>query len=121
MTRGMKLLLIAPLALAAIALFIFLGGWIVMSLWNWLLPPLFGWPQLGFWQALALLVLCRILFGSWGGGHRGHSRWRERMRARAEEKCRNLSPEEREAFRQKIRQRWGFDPGADAPAEQRRP
>ena len=120
MTRGMKLLLIAPLALAAMALFIFLGGWVVMSLWNWLLPPLFGWHTLTFWQALALLVLCRILFGNWSAGRgSGGGRWRERMRARMEEKCRNLSPEEREAFRQKIRQRWGFDPGA--PAEPRQP
>ena len=113
MTRGMKILLFAPLALAAMVLFVFFGGWIVMSLWNWLLPSLFGWPQLGFWQALALLVLCRILFGNWSGG-RGHggSRWRERMRARMEEKARNMSPEEREQFRQKMRQRWGFDPGA---------
>ena len=38
-----------------------------MHLWNWLLPPLFGWRTLGFWQALGLLALCRILFGGLGG------------------------------------------------------
>ena len=33
---------IAPLAIIAIPLFIFIGGEVVMHLWNWLLPPLFG-------------------------------------------------------------------------------
>src|ERR1700752_3348636 len=54
---------IAPLAIVAIPLFIFVGGEVVMHLWNWLLPPLFGWRTLGFWQALGLLAPCRILFG----------------------------------------------------------
>jgi len=44
------------------AVFITIGGWIVMSLWNWLGPELFGLRQVTFWQALGLLVLCRILF-----------------------------------------------------------
>jgi hypothetical protein len=37
-----------------------------MHLWNWLLPPLFGWRQITFWQALGILALCRILFGGFG-------------------------------------------------------
>ena len=49
------------------ALFIVIGGEVVMHLWNWLLPPLFGWRQITFWQALGLLALCRILFGGIGG------------------------------------------------------
>jgi hypothetical protein len=32
----------APLAIVGMAVFITIGGWIVMLLWNWLLPPLFG-------------------------------------------------------------------------------
>ena len=47
-------------------LFIALGGEVVRLLWNWLLPPLFGWAQITFWQALGLLALCRILFGGFG-------------------------------------------------------
>ncbi len=47
-------------------LFIAIGGEIVLHLWNWLLPPLFGWRQITFWQALGLLALCRILFGGFG-------------------------------------------------------
>ena len=67
-----KMILIAPFAIAGIALFIFLGGWIVMSLWNWLLPALFGWRMITFWQALGMLILCRILFGG-ASGWRGWS------------------------------------------------
>src|SRR5215467_14166164 len=62
---------IIPAALIAIPLFLFIGGQVVMHLWNWLLPPLFGWRALTFWQALGLLALCRILFGGLGH-HNGH-------------------------------------------------
>jgi hypothetical protein len=48
----------------AIALFIFIGGELVMHLWNWLLPPLFGWRQINFWQAFGLLALCRFCLGA---------------------------------------------------------
>ena len=91
---------IAPLAIIAIPLFIFVGGEIVMHLWNWLLPPLFGWRMLGFWQALGLLALCRILFGRLGGprGPRG-----PRFRG-----CRKMSPEERERFRKAMDEGYGF-------------
>ena len=62
-----KLILFAPLILLGSALFVALGGEIVRLLWNWLLPSLFGWPRITFWQALGLLALCRILFGGLGG------------------------------------------------------
>src|SRR6201997_3522710 len=61
-----KWFLIAPLAIMAMVLFAFIGGEIVLHLWNWLLPPLFGWRQITFWQALGMLALCRILFGGLG-------------------------------------------------------
>ena len=105
---------IIPLAILGVAAFIFIGGEIVMRLWNWLLPPLFGSRLITFWQALGLLVLCRILFGGFGmhGGSHGRSRLRKRM----EERCEYMSPEEREKFRQKMRERWGF---GTAPGEGR--
>lgn len=46
--------------------FAWIGGELEMHLWNWLLPTLFGWRLLTFWQALGLLALCRILFGGFG-------------------------------------------------------
>ena len=94
-----KFFMFAPLALLAVVLFIAIGGEIVQALWNWLLPPLFGWHEVTFWQALGLLVLCRILFGGFGGGAHRRSEWRHRIRERMEQ----MTPEEREAMRWK----WG--------------
>ena len=101
---------IAPLAIVAIPLFIFVGGEVVMHLWNWLLPPLFGWRTLGFWQALGLLALCRILFG--GLGHRGPRGPRGPRFGRG---CRKMSPEEREKFRRGIDEGYNVgSPGTTA-------
>ena len=94
----------APLVILVFLLFVALGGQIVRLLWNGLLPPLFGFSQITFWQALGLLALCRILFG--GFGHHGSGR--SSVRRRMEERCRNMSPEERERFRQRMRERFGF-------------
>jgi len=106
MTRKMKLIFIAPLAILGIFLFIAIGGEIVLQLWNWLLPPLFGWRQITFWQALGILVLCRILFGGWGSHGPGRSSFRRSMK----ERCEHMAPEERERFRQRMRERFGFGP-----------
>jgi hypothetical protein len=92
---------IALVAPPALVLFVWLFGEIVMHLWNWLLPMLFGWKQITFWQALGLLVLCRILFGGLGGGG---SRRRPGRRAMAE-RWESMTPEEREKFRQGMRGR----------------
>src|SRR3974390_1882665 len=37
--RWKKMIFIAPLAILAMLLFIFIGGEIVLHLWNWRLPP----------------------------------------------------------------------------------
>lgn len=97
--RGWKIALIAPLGLAAIALF----GFVVMSLWNWLAPAVFGGHAITFWQALGLLVLSRILVGGLGGGHGDDKRGRHRRMEQWEQ----MSPEERDAFRHGLRERCG--------------
>lgn len=103
--RRKKLLWIAPLAILGLAAFIFIGGEIVRLLWNWLLPSLFGWRQITFWEAVGILALCRILFGGFGG----HRSMRSSMRHRMAERWGSMSPEERERFRQRMRERCGFD------------
>lgn len=47
-----------------------LGGFLIQWLWNWLMPDLFGLPEVSIWQAYGILVLSRILFGGFpsGGG-----------------------------------------------------
>jgi hypothetical protein len=102
-----RFFLFAPLALVGFAVFVALGGLIVRSLWNALLPSLFHWPALTFWQALGLLVLSRVLFGNFGmhGAGRRH----------------RMSPEERERFHQRFGRHFGFgrpepEDGAATPA-----
>src|SRR5438128_2531641 len=97
--RLKRLIFIAPLAILGMLLFIAIGGELVLHLWNWLLPPLFGWRQITFWQALGMLLLCRILFGGLGLHGSGRSSFRRRM----EERCEHMTPEERERFRQRFR------------------
>ena len=111
--RLKRLIWIVPAAIIGIALFIAIGGEIVMYLWNWLLPPLFGWRLLTFWQAVAMLALCRILFGgvSGRGWHRSYSG------RRMAERWERMTPEEREKFRQGMRGRCGFDTPASESKE----
>ncbi len=109
-----KLLWIVPLGIVGMALFIFIGGEIVLHLWNWLLPPLFGWHVITFWQALAILILCRILFGGHGfrGRHRGDWGWRRRRWA---ERWEGMTPEERERLRERWRNCGPFGPSEPKP------
>jgi hypothetical protein len=110
MKKKWKWIFLAPLAILALLLFIALGGEIVLQLWNWLLPPLFGWRQITFWQALGILVLCRILFGGFGGHGSHRSNFRRRIRDRMADRWEHMTPEERERVRQGMQGRCGFDP-----------
>ena len=58
----------------------FLFGWVVMLLWNWLMPDIFGLKRVTYWQAWGLLILCCILFKDFGSGSSGHRSDRKRRR-----------------------------------------
>src|SRR6516225_4483515 len=105
---------LAPLAILGMLALVALGGEIVLQLWNWLLPPLFGLRQITFWQALGILVLCRILFGRLGGP----GSYRRGFRRRISERWEQMTPEERERFRQGMRGRCGLGPTASEGAGQ---
>jgi len=108
--RIMKLaLLVVPL----LVLFVAVIGFVVMSLWNWLIPALFGWKLISYWQALGLIILSRILFGGFRGavGRGGH--WRHRMMKR----CEQMTPEERERYRQGLHGCWGREEPREEPPD----
>jgi hypothetical protein len=88
-------LVLAPIF---IALVVFVVGGIVMLLWNWLLPSLFGWPEITLLQGFGLVALTRILFGGFGGGG-GGDRFEKRM-----------TPEEKERFRRRMNDRFCSTP-----------
>lgn len=66
----------SPLEIAGIILFgavaitglAILFGYIIMWLWNWLMPDLFGLTTLTYWQAVGLFILFKILLGGCGSG-----------------------------------------------------
>jgi hypothetical protein len=82
----------AWIILACLALAAFFG-FVVMVLWNELLPAIAGLPELSFWQAVGILILARVLFGGLGGmgWHHGHKN-------PLKERWQNMSDEERKAF-----------------------
>ena len=103
-----RIIKIALLAIIGVAVF----GTLVMLLWNWLMPYLFGWHAIGFWQALGLLILSRIFFGGFRapsglGRRRLMNRWDK------------MTPEEREKLREGLRGRCG--PFETRPAEPQTP
>lgn len=84
-----------------VAMALFGASLLVMILWNALMPDLFGLPSIGLFQAAGLLLLSRILFG--GFPHRG-GRWRRgRLRAKMRRKWAAMNPEERDAWREKMK------------------
>ena len=92
--RIRKMTAIGAAAITAGIVCVALVGLIVVVLWNALMPEIFGLPSIGYWQAVGLLVLSRLLFG---GFFRG---WRRGMgRPRFVRGWSNLTPEERQRFR----------------------
>ena len=72
-------------------------SWVVMSLWNWLMPALFtGAKEIGYVQAVGLLLLSKILFGGFRG-HGCHGRGHHHSRLE------QMTPEEREKFQTGMR------------------
>lgn len=95
---------------------LFIFSAVVMLLWNNLLTVLFHFPVVSLWQALGILVLAKLLFGGFHGGPgRGHH-WNRKMRGR----WMNMTPEEREKFKQEWKSRCGVR-YEDRPFEEEKP
>lgn len=103
--RGWRFLFIVPLVVAAV----FGVGYIVMLLWNNIIPGLFPTLSIGtltYWHALGLLILCKILFGGFRkGGHRG---WRHYKQHNMywQQKWNSMSEEEKAKCKEELKNRW---------------
>jgi len=94
--------LFIPFGVAAILSLVSLA---VMELWNNLLPAILHVGAITFWQAMGIFILCKILFGfGKGGRHFGGPPW---MRGRMLERFKNMTPDEKDEFKQKWEQRCG--------------
>lgn len=92
-----------------VVLFAVVFTFIVMGLWNAILPEVIGVKAITFWQALGILILSKILFGGFGGGKGGP--WKEKARARWNDRMMNkwvnMSSEEKEKFKSSWEARCG--------------
>ena len=101
-------------------------GYVVMSMWNALIPAIFHAPYyLTFPQAIGLFILSKILFGGFrGGGGWGHqgggAPWanRKMWRKKMEGRLATMTEEQRVEFRARMAKcglRWArWTEGADA-------
>lgn len=83
----------------------FVLGGLVMLLWNFVMPSITGIRLISYWQAVALWLLCRLLFSGIGygnGPNRSSSPWRGAWK----DKWLKMTPEDREKFQQEWRNRW---------------
>ncbi len=78
-------------------------GFVIMYLWNSILPATIHVGTITFWQALGIFVLAKILFGFGGKGPGGGRPfwWKREMR----KKMRNMTAEEREKFKEEMYRR----------------
>lgn len=76
--------------------------YVVMLLWNAILPSVTGAGSLTYWQAAGILILSKILFGfpGWGKNHH-HSSFRGGFR----DKWMHMPEEEKEKFREEWKKR----------------
>lgn len=58
-------MIIGGILLAGLMAFLF--GWVVMLLWNWIMPSIFGLTTITYWQGFGIFFLAKILFGFGGG------------------------------------------------------
>lgn len=75
--------------IGAIALALLLGFGI-MWLWNWLMPEIFGLTTIGYWQAIGLFALAKILLGNCGGSSSSKKKEKSSSNKKNEE-CRDFS------------------------------
>lgn len=95
-----KGLMFLVIFVAAVTAFTF----IVMGLWNAILPAVLGVKTITFWQALGIMALSKILFGGFGGRRwRGGPQWKEKMKQRWDA----MTPEQREKFKTEWKHRCG--------------
>lgn len=75
--RPVRFVMMAAAGIVFASLFVMIVGGATQWLWNWVIPSITTLPAVTFWQAVAILVLARLLVGRFSGGHgmHGHRRF----------------------------------------------
>ena len=108
-TKAFKFISMAVLIVAIATAVIY----VLMLLWNWLVPDLFSGPEITFWQSAGLLLLSKILFSGFNKKkHAMSHKWKRDFAMRMS----MMSDDEKEKLREKMRSKWGHW-GCEIPEE----
>lgn len=83
---------------------------VVMLLWNWLMPAIFGLKVITIWEAAGLFALARILFSPFWGGRPHHRHMHQHGRNQIMEKWKKMSQSERNKIIKERREMFGNGP-----------
>jgi len=75
--------------------------WLLMFLWNAILPEVIGVSSITYWQALGIFVLSKILFGGFKGGPSS----RDKFRTKPKDKFMDMTNEQKDSFKSEWRSR----------------
>jgi hypothetical protein len=68
--KGLRIFQLAIAGLVTAIFFGLLFGYFVALLWNWLMPAIFKLAKITYWQAFGIIMLARLIFGSFGHARR---------------------------------------------------
>lgn len=74
---------------------------VIMLLWNWLMPELFGLAEITFWQALGVLLLSKLLFGGWM-----HKKRCNGCHSQSTTNWKQMNPDDKQSMKEKFMQKW---------------
>lgn len=95
-----RFIFLAPLFVAAFFAFVF----VVMWLWNHLMPGIFGLREISYWEAFGLFLLSKLLFGGFHGGG-GRSKWKD-CDGPGRREWRRMSAEEKQKYKEEMKGKW---------------
>lgn len=81
--KAFKVVGFVILGIAGISALAIVFGLIVMWLWNALMPDIFSLPEIGYWQAVGLVVLTHIFFGN---DHKSNVNTRKKTKEKSKNK-----------------------------------
>ena len=73
--RGLRIVGIVVAGVVFATVFALLFGWLVMLLWNWIMPAIFHLGVITYWQGFGILLLAKIIFGAFGNRGPGKNPW----------------------------------------------
>lgn len=100
--KGVRIAGKVVFGIAAAAVFALVFGVLVMLLWNWLMPLIFGLPEITYWQAFGIVILVKLVFGTIGQRH-DHSDWR-----RPRDRWKNGEPKGHDWMQAGENQHWQY-------------